>query len=157
MAWGRSWLPKPIHQSSPRRKKPFVKVSCAALNENLLESELFGHVKGAFTGAHRGRIGRFEAAHGGYLFLDEIGDIPLSTQVKLLRVLEGKEIERVGDNKPIKVDVRIVTATNKDLEKLVAKGKFREDLFYRINVIPVYVPPLKRKSGRHPGSRAIVF
>jgi PAS domain S-box-containing protein len=142
---GKELVAQAIHQSSSRRKKPFVKVSCAALNENLLESELFGHVKGAFTGAHRARIGRFEAAHGGDLFLDEIGEIPLSTQVKLLRVIEGKEIERVGDHKSFKVDVRIITATNKNLEALVSKGKFREDLFYRINVIPVYVPPLRER------------
>jgi PAS domain S-box-containing protein len=142
---GKELVAKAIHETSPRSKKPFVKVSCAALNENLLESELFGHVKGAFTGAHRTRIGRFEAAHGGALFLDEIGDIPLSTQVKLLRVLEEKEIERVGDHKSMKVDVRIITATNKDLEGLVEKGSFREDLFYRINVIPMYVPPLKER------------
>jgi transcriptional regulator with PAS, ATPase and Fis domain len=120
-----------------------VKVNCAALNENLLESELFGHVKGAFTGAHRSRVGRFEAAHQGDLFLDEIGDVPLTTQVKLLRVLEEKEIERVGDHRPIEVDVRIITATNKDLEALVAEKAFREDLFYRINVIPIHVTPLR--------------
>ncbi|OEU45380.1 MAG: sigma-54-dependent Fis family transcriptional regulator [Desulfobacterales bacterium S7086C20] len=143
---GKELVAKAIHHSSPRRKKPFVKVSCAALNENLLESELFGHVKGAFTGAHRARVGRFEAAHGGALFLDEIGDIPLSTQVKLLRVLEEKEIERVGDHKPVKVDVHIITATNKDLEGLVGKGTFREDLFYRINVIPIYIPTLRERT-----------
>ena len=112
------------------------------MNENLLESELFGHVKGAYTGADRTRIGRFEAAHGGTIFLDEVGDIPLSIQVKLLRVLEEKKIERVGDHKPIPVDVRIVTATNKDLDQLIANGQFREDLFFRINVFPLHCPSL---------------
>jgi transcriptional regulator with PAS, ATPase and Fis domain len=122
-----------------------VKVNCAALNESLLESELFGHVKGAYTGADRDRVGRFEAAHGGTIFLDEIGDIPLSTQVKLLRVLEEKEIERVGDHRPVPVDVRIVSATNRDLEMLQQEGLFREDLFFRINVFPLECPPLTER------------
>jgi transcriptional regulator with PAS, ATPase and Fis domain len=125
---------------------PFIKVNCAALNENLLESELFGHVKGAFTGADRERIGRFEAAHEGTIFLDEIGDIPLSTQVKLLRVLEDKKIERVGDHKPISVNVRVITATNKNLDALVAEGLFREDLFFRINVFPLHCPSLAERT-----------
>ena len=142
---GKERVAEAIHKTGARRKKPFVKVNCAALNEYLLESELFGHVKGAFTGAYRTRKGRFEAARGGDIFLDEIGDLPLSTQVKLLRVLEENVIERVGENKPIQVDVRIVTATNKDLERLVKKGLFREDLFYRINVIPIMVPPLRER------------
>jgi len=132
-------------ESGPRRDKPFIKVNCAALNENLLESELFGHVKGAYTGADRHRVGRFEAAHEGTIFLDEVGDIPPPIQVKLLRVLEEKEIERVGDHQPIGVDVRILTATNRDLETLTAQGLFREDLFFRISVFPLQIPPL---SGR---------
>ncbi|RLB87703.1 MAG: sigma-54-dependent Fis family transcriptional regulator, partial [Deltaproteobacteria bacterium] len=128
--------------NSPRKNQPFIKVNCAALNENLLESELFGHVKGSFTGADRDRIGRFEAANTGTLFLDEIGDIPLSTQVKLLRVLEEKEVERVGDHHPFPVDIRIITATNRNLENMIKKGNFREDLFFRINVFPIQCPPL---------------
>lgn len=140
---GKELVARAIHETGPRRKKPFLKVNCAALNESLLESELFGHVKGAFTGAYRTRTGRFENAHGGDIFLDEIGDLPLGTQVKLLRVLEEKVIERVGENKPIYIDVRIISATNKDIKRLVEKGSFREDLFYRINVIPITVPPLR--------------
>jgi two-component system, NtrC family, response regulator HydG len=140
---GKELSARAIHEAGPRKNKPFIKVNCAALNENLLESELFGHVKGAYTGADRARIGRFEAAHSGTIFLDEIGDIPLSTQVKLLRVLEEKEIERVGDHQPIAVDVRIISATNKDLEHSVAQGRFREDLFFRINVFPLTMPTLQ--------------
>ncbi len=140
---GKEMVARAIHWAGPRESKPFIKVNCAALNENLLESELFGHVKGAYTGADRHRAGRFEAAHGGSIFLDEIGDIPPATQVKLLRVLEEKEIERVGDQTPIKVDVRVVTATNKNLEELIAAGRFREDLFFRISVFPLTIPPLK--------------
>ncbi len=140
---GKELVARAIHDVSPRSKQPFIKVNCAALNDNLLESELFGHEKGAFTGAERLRIGRFEAAHGGTIFLDEIGDIPLSTQVKLLRVLEEREIERVGDHQPIQVDVRIVTATNKNLEELIREGSFREDLYFRISVFPLSVPALK--------------
>ena len=139
---GKELVARAIHESSHRHDHPFIKVNCAALNENLLESELFGHVKGAYTGASKERIGRFEAADKGTIFLDEIGDIPLTLQVKLLRVLEEKEIERVGDNRSIPVDVRIVTATNKDLEQLITEEQFREDLFFRINVFPLYCPSL---------------
>jgi len=142
---GKEMVARAVHEAGPRKDKPFIKVNCAALNENLLESELFGHVKGAFTGADRSRIGRFEAADTGTVFLDEIGDLPLATQVKLLRVLEEKQIERVGDHKPIPVNVRIITATHKDLEALVQAGTFREDLFFRINVFPLNCPPLARR------------
>jgi len=139
---GKELVARAIHRESSRRDKPFVKVNCASLNENLLESELFGHVKGAFAGADKTRVGRFEAAHGGTLLLDEIGDIPPALQVKLLRVLEDKKIERVGDNRPIPVDVRIISATNRNLEKLIAADNFREDLFFRINVFPLHCPAL---------------
>jgi PAS domain S-box-containing protein len=147
---GKELVAKAIHDTGTRRKKPFVKVNCAALTESLLESELFGHVKGAFTGAYRSREGRFEAAHGGEIFMDEIGDLPLSTQVKMLRVLEEKVIERVGDNRPIHIDVRIISATNRNLKQLVEQGRFREDFFYRINVIPIIVPPLRERVGDIP-------
>jgi two-component system response regulator HydG len=142
---GKELIAKAIHESKSAQQRPYVKVNCAALNESLLESELFGHVKGAFTGAHKDRTGRFEAANGGDIFLDEIGDLPFSTQVKLLRVLEEKVIERVGDQRPISIDVRIISATNRDLKRLVEQGRFREDLFYRINVIPIHVPPLRER------------
>nr|WP_321464425.1 sigma 54-interacting transcriptional regulator [uncultured Desulfobulbus sp.] len=142
---GKELTAKAVHERGKRRDRPYIKVNCAALNEALLESELFGHVRGAFTGAHQGRTGRFEAANGGSIFLDEIGDLPMLTQVKLLRVLEDKVIERVGDNHPISVDVRIITATNRNLEAMVREGSFRQDLYYRINVIPVTVPPLRER------------
>ncbi|QTA79358.1 PAS modulated sigma54-dependent transcriptional regulator, Fis family [Desulfonema limicola] len=142
---GKELAARAIHKAGVRKKGPYIKVNCASLNESLLESELFGHVKGAFTGAHRSREGRFEASAGGDIFLDEIGDLPLSTQVKLLRVLEEKVVERVGDQQPIKVDVRIISATNRDLADLIRKGKFREDFFYRINVIPIKIPPLRER------------
>jgi two-component system, NtrC family, response regulator HydG len=140
---GKELVAKAVHEGGHRARHPYIKVNCAALNESLLESELFGHVKGAFTGAHRSREGRFEAASGGSIFLDEIGDLPLATQVKLLRVLEEKVVERVGDHRPITVDVRIVSATNRNLSALIQEGRFREDFFYRINVIPIHVPPLR--------------
>lgn len=143
---GKELVARAIHRASQRSDKPYVKVNCAALNENLLESELFGHVKGAYTGADRTRVGRFEAAHEGTIFLDEVGDIPPAIQVKLLRVLEERRIERVGDNRAIPVDVRIITATHKDLESLIRQGLFREDLFFRINVFPLTCPPLCDRS-----------
>jgi two-component system response regulator HydG len=142
---GKELVASALHDLGPRREKPFVKVNCASLTESLLESELFGHVKGAYTGAYRDRKGRFEEANGGDIFLDEIGDLPFATQVKLLRVLEQKVIERVGDNRSIKVDVRIISASNKDLRMLVEKGTFRDDLFFRINVIPIILPPLRER------------
>lgn len=142
---GKEMVARALHRASPRAAKPFIKVNCAALNENLLESELFGHVRGAFTGASATRIGRFEAADGGSIFLDEIGDLPPATQIKLLRVLEEKEIERVGDHTPIRVDVRVISATHKNLEQLIARGEFREDLFFRINVFPITIPPLRER------------
>jgi len=147
---GKELVAKAIHNISDRKNKPYIKINCAALNESLLESELFGHVKGAFTGAQKTREGRFEAAQGGNLFLDEIGDLPLATQVKLLRVLEEKVIERVGDNRPIHIDARIISATNRNLKQLVDNGSFREDFYYRINVIPITVPPLRARIGDIP-------
>ena len=142
---GKELVAQAIHQLGSRREGPFIQLNCAALNEALLESELFGHVKGAFTGAYRHRQGRFEAAHHGDIFLDEIGDVPLSIQVKLLRVLETKQFERLGDHRSISVDVRIITATNKNLEELIARKEFREDFFFRINVIPIHRPPLRQR------------
>lgn len=142
---GKELIARAIHDLGPHREGPYIQVNCAALNESLLESELFGHVKGAFTGATSHREGRFEAANGGDIFLDEIGDVPLSIQVKLLRVLENKTVERVGDHRPIPVDVRIITATNRDLPKMVREGAFREDFFFRINVIPIHLPPLRSR------------
>jgi len=142
---GKELVADAIHSLGSRAKGPFIKVNCAALNESLLESELFGHVKGAFTGADRTRVGRFEAANRGDIFLDEIGDLPLSTQAKLLRVLQEKEIEKVGDNRPVTVDTRILSATNKDLNRLMEEGCFRDDLYYRIGVIPIYLPPLRER------------
>ncbi|PAW73353.1 MAG: transcriptional regulator [Opitutia bacterium Tous-C4FEB] len=143
---GKELIAQAIHQASPRARAPFIAVHCAALSENLLESELFGHERGAFTGATERRIGRFEAAVGGTLFLDEIGEISLSTQVKLLRFLETKAIERVGGSKPIDLDVRLVAATNRRLEALVREGKFREDLFFRLNVVRIELPPLRTRA-----------
>jgi DNA-binding NtrC family response regulator len=142
---GKELLSKAIHFASPRKDKPFVAVNCAALNENLLESELFGHERGAFTGADKQRIGRFETADGGTLFLDEIGDLPQSTQVKLLRVLQEQKFERVGSSKTISVDVRVIAATNKNLQQLISEGKFRDDLYYRLNVVSIQIPPLRER------------
>ncbi len=140
---GKEVIAKAIHFLSPRKDGPFIKINCAALSESLLESELFGHEKGAFTGAHTERKGRFELADGGTLFLDEIGDISPAFQVKLLRVLQEREFERVGGSKPIKVNVRLITATNRNLEEAVANGSFRADLYYRINVVSIFIPPLR--------------
>ena len=142
---GKELVAKAIHDASPRKAKPFIAVNCAALPENLIESELFGHEKGSFTGANYARKGRFELADGGTIFLDEIGDISLSTQVKLLRIIQEKVFERVGSNNPIKVNVRIIAATSRNLEEYMTKGKFREDLYYRLNVFPIYLPALRER------------
>lgn len=142
---GKELVAHAIHYNSDRSDQPFVKAHCAALPETIIESELFGHEKGAFTGATAERKGRFELAHGGTLFLDEIGDIPPSIQIKLLRVLQEREFERIGGTRTIQVNVRVITATNKDLLSLVNQGKFREDLYYRLHVFPIYVPPLRKR------------
>ncbi len=142
---GKELIAHAIHYSSPRARKPFIRVSCAALPDSLIESELFGYEKGAFTGAQARKKGRFELAEGGTLFLDEIGEINLSTQVKLLRVLQEREFERLGGTETIKTNVRLIVATNADLEKAIAAGTFREDLFYRLNVFTIYVPPLRER------------
>ncbi len=142
---GKTMVAKAIHHNSKRQNKPFVAVNCSALPETLLESELFGHEKGAFTGAHEAKKGRFELAEGGTLFLDEIGELSPAVQVKLLNVVQDREFQRVGGTRPIKCDVRLITATNKDLEKAVQEGSFREDLYYRLNVFPVYLPPLRER------------
>jgi len=142
---GKELIANAIHYNSPRVKRPFVKINCGVLAESLLESELFGHVRGAFTGAIKDKIGRFEMANGGTLFLDEIGDISLNMQLKLLRVLQEGEFERVGGTETLKVDVRILAASNKDLKKSIKEGTFRQDLYYRLNVIPIEVPPLRER------------
>ncbi|MCP4634613.1 MAG: sigma-54-dependent Fis family transcriptional regulator [candidate division Zixibacteria bacterium] len=144
---GKELAARAIHSLSPRKNNSFVAVNCAAIPENLLESELFGHEKGAFTGADKRKLGRFELAEQGTIFLDEIGDMPPAMQAKMLRVIEYKEIERLGSEKTVPLDVRIITATNKDLTKMVEEGTFREDLYYRINVVTISMPPLKDRAG----------
>ena len=142
---GKELLAHELHKESQRKDKPFIAVNCAAIPETLLESELFGHEKGSFTGAYERRIGKFEAANGGIVFLDEIGSLPLSLQAKILRVLQNKVISRIGSTESIELDVRIVSATNTDLRKAIEKKLFREDLFYRLNVVPIHVPPLRER------------
>ena len=142
---GKEMIANAIHYSSPRTSMPFIKVSCASLSEGIIESELFGHEKGAFTGAISSRKGRFEIAHQGTLFLDEVGDIPLATQIKLLRVLQDGEFERVGGNKTIQASIRIIAASNRDLQEAVKQGTFREDLYYRLNVVSIKLPPLRER------------
>lgn len=143
---GKEVVARAIHFNGPRKEKPFVAVHCGAIPENLLESELFGHTKGSFTGAIRDKIGKFEAANQGTIFLDEIGTLPMHLQIKLLRVLQEQEVERIGSNRQIKLDVRVISATNANLEEEVKKGNFREDLFYRLNVIPILLPPLRERT-----------
>jgi len=142
---GKEMVANLIHQSSARRNKPFVPVSCAILSETLIESELFGHERGAFTGAIKDRPGRFELAQGGTIFLDDIDDVPMSMQVKLLRVLQNRTVERLGGTRPIPIDVRVITGSKRSLKEIVAEGKFRDDLFYRLNVIPINLPPLRER------------
>jgi formate hydrogenlyase transcriptional activator len=142
---GKELIARAIHERSPRKDRPMIKVNCGAIPQGVVESELFGHEKGAFTGALQRRIGRFELADKSTLFMDEVGELPADTQVKLLRVLQEREFERVGSTRPIKVDVRLVAATNRDLEREVAEGRFRPDLFYRLNVFPIRVPPLRER------------
>jgi formate hydrogenlyase transcriptional activator len=147
---GKELIARAIHDGSPRKDRPLIKINCGAIPQGVIESELFGHEKGAFTGAIQKRIGRFELADKGTLFMDEVGELPLDTQVKLLRVLQEQEFERVGSTKPMRVDVRLVSATNRDIEKEVAEGRFRTDLFYRLNVFPIRIPPLRERAGDIP-------
>jgi formate hydrogenlyase transcriptional activator len=142
---GKELIARAIHDASPRKDRPLIRINCGAIPEGIVESELFGHEKGAFTGAMQRRIGRFELADKGTLFMDEVGELPLETQVKLLRVLQEQEFERVGSTTPMKVDVRLIAATNRDVEKEVAEGRFRADLFYRLNVFPIRIPPLRER------------
>jgi transcriptional regulator with GAF, ATPase, and Fis domain len=142
---GKELVARALHFNGSRKQKPFIAVNCGAIPEMLLESELFGHVRGAFTGAIRDKAGKFEAANHGSIFLDEIGTMPQHLQSKLLRVLQDQEVERVGSNKPVKLDVRVLSATNSDLEQQVRQGQFREDLYYRLNVIPLHLPPLRER------------
>jgi two-component system nitrogen regulation response regulator NtrX len=144
---GKELVASAIHDASTRRDKPFIRVNCAAIPRDLVESEMFGHERGSFTGATQARVGRFELANNGTLFLDEIGDLSLDAQAKLLRAIEAKEIHRVGGNKSIRVDVRIIAATNHDLARAVKDGAFRDDLFFRLNVIPIALPPLREREG----------
>jgi DNA-binding NtrC family response regulator len=147
---GKDLIARAVHHHSPRKDHPFVKISCSALPENLMESELFGYEKGAFTGATTSRVGKFEQADGGTVFLDEIGDVPNAIQVKLLRVLQEREFERLGSNKTITVDVRVIAATNQDLHAALETGAFREDLYYRLNVVPISIPPLRERKADIP-------
>jgi two-component system response regulator HydG len=147
---GKELVAQAIHQNSPRKAKPFVALNCAALSENILESELFGHVKGAFTDASSDRVGKFEYANGGTLFLDEVGDMPMPTQIKLLRVLESGEITRVGSNTPVRVNVRILSATNRNLEDAIASGAFRSDLYHRLKVVTIAIPALRERAADVP-------
>ena len=143
---GKELVARAIHKASDRNENPFIRVNCGALAEGVIESELFGHEKGAFTGAIRRKKGRFELADHGTIFLDEIGDLPIATQIKLLRILQEHEFERVGGEETLTVNVRIIAATNRDLDKLVEEKKFRQDLYYRLHIIPIYLPPLRERS-----------
>lgn len=147
---GKEVAARALHLAGPRARAQLVAVNCTALPDNLLESELFGHVRGAFTGAVQSRAGRFEQAHGGTIFLDEIGDLPLELQAKLLRVLQEREFQRLGSSETVRVDVRVIAATNCDLEQRIEQGRFREDLYYRLNVVPIHMPPLRRRAGDVP-------